>query len=54
MPLNLDPNNPLPYGRRSNDVLSEEQRREFELTGVLNRLAAVEYPEDEAITFKNI
>jgi hypothetical protein len=49
IPLALDPNNPLPYGRRSQDVLPQEQRNEFELAGELNRLAAVEYPEDEAI-----
>jgi len=49
IPLALDPNNPLPYGRRSNDVLAAEQRNEFELAGKLNRLAAVEYPEDEAV-----
>lgn len=48
IPLELDPENPLPYGRRRPDVLAEEQRREFELAGELNRLAAVEYPEDEA------
>ncbi len=49
IPLALDPNNPLPYGRRSADILAEEQRNEFELAGKLNRLAAVEYPEDDAI-----
>ncbi|MBP88866.1 MAG: sulfatase [Planctomycetaceae bacterium] len=49
IPLALDPNNPLPYGRRSNDVLAAEQRNEFELAGKLNRLAAIEYPEDEAV-----
>ena len=47
IPLALDPNNPLPYGRRSADILAREQQNEFELTGQLNRLAAVEYPEDE-------
>jgi len=49
IPLALDPSNPLPYGRRSVDVLAEEQRNEFELVGRLNRLSAVEYPNDEAI-----
>jgi len=47
--LKLDPNHPLPYGRRSPDLLADEQRNEFELAGKLNRLAAVEYPEDETI-----
>lgn len=49
IPLALDPKNPLPYGRRSPDILAEEQRNEFDLVGRLNRLAAVEYPEDEAV-----
>ncbi len=49
VPLAIDPNNPLPYGRRAKDVLEEEQRNEFELTGELNRLASVEYPADETV-----
>src|SRR5262249_30974312 len=46
IPLNIDPANPLPNGRRHADVLAEEQRNEYELIGRLNGLAAVEYPED--------
>ena len=49
IPLQLDPNNPLPYGKRNADVLAAEQRNEFELAGKLNQLAAVEYPEDKAV-----
>lgn len=49
IPLTLDPNNPLPNGRRSADILAEEQRNEFDLVGNLNRLTAVEYPEDAAL-----
>lgn len=49
IPLAIDPNNPLPNGRRSPDVLPEEQRNEFELIGELNNLAAVEYPADPAL-----
>ena len=49
IPLSLDPANPLPYGQRSADILADEQRHEFELASELNQLAAVEYPEDEAI-----
>ncbi len=49
IPLALDPNNPLPYGKRGEDVLAAEQQNEFELAGELNRLAAVEYPEDDAV-----
>src|SRR6478609_297671 len=46
--LNVDPKNPLPYAAPSSDVYREEQRGEFELLGKLNRLAAVEYPADQA------
>ena len=46
IPLTLDPNNPLPNGRRSPDVLADEQRNEYDLIGRLNGLSAVEYPED--------
>ncbi|MDA1014221.1 MAG: DUF1501 domain-containing protein [Planctomycetota bacterium] len=49
IPLAVDPKNSLAYGRRSADILPEEQRREFELARKLNLLAAVEYPEDDAV-----
>jgi hypothetical protein len=49
IPLAVDPQNPMSYGRRSPDILPEEQQAEFDLAGRLNRLAAVEYPEDDAI-----
>ncbi|HEV7225214.1 MAG TPA: DUF1501 domain-containing protein, partial [Pirellulales bacterium] len=47
--LALDPENPLPFGRRPADVLAEEQRNEFEAIGRLNQLASVEYPDDEQL-----
>jgi len=46
--LNVDPKNPLPYAAPGPDVYREEQQGEFELLGKLNRLAAVEYPADQA------
>jgi hypothetical protein len=49
VPLSLDPVNPLPFGKRSADLLSEEQRNEYELIGKLNALKTVEYPEDAAL-----
>jgi hypothetical protein len=49
IPLSLDPANPLPFGKRSADVLAQEQRNEYELIGKLNGLKAVEYPEDAAL-----
>ncbi len=47
--LSVDPANPLPFAQPGNDVFVEEQRREFELLGRLNKLAAVEYPNDPAL-----
>jgi hypothetical protein len=48
VPLALG-SDPLPHGRRSPDVLAEEQANEYELIGKLNKLAAVEHPEDAAL-----
>lgn len=47
--LNVDPKNPLPFAAPGTDVYREEQQAEFELLGRLNRLTAVEYPEDAAL-----
>jgi hypothetical protein len=47
--LSLDPANPLPFGSRPASVLAAEQRNEFAFINRLNRLAAVEYPEDEQL-----
>jgi hypothetical protein len=47
--LSLDPANPLPFGRRPEGVLAEEQANEFAFIRDLNGLAAVEYPEDDAL-----
>jgi len=49
VPLSLDPKNPLPYGRRSGDVLAKEQKNEFDLVNKLNLLSNVEYPQDESL-----
>jgi len=49
VPLAIDPNNPLPNGKRSPDVLAEEQKNEYELIGKLNMLSGAEYPEDPAL-----
>jgi hypothetical protein len=46
VPLALDPTNPLPNGRRSPDVLAQEQRNEFDLIRRLNENSAVEQPRD--------
>lgn len=49
VPLALDPENPLPYGKRGRGVLEAEQRREYQLIHRLNMLSAVEYPRDDAM-----
>jgi hypothetical protein len=47
--LSVDPKNPLPFAAPAGDVYREEQQAEFELLGRLNRLSAVEYPDDPAM-----
>jgi len=47
--LSLDPQNPLPFGRSSEDVSSEVQRNEFALIHELNRLTAADHPGDEGL-----
>ena len=49
VPIAVDRSNPLPYGVRPASVGEEEQRREFELIGRLNGLAAAEYPADDKL-----
>jgi hypothetical protein len=48
-PLAIDPANPLPFGKRLASQSPEDQRREFELIGQLNELAAVEDPLDQEL-----
>ncbi|MCA9111839.1 MAG: DUF1501 domain-containing protein, partial [Planctomycetaceae bacterium] len=47
VPIELDPTNPLPFGRRQEGQSAEEQRNEFEFINELNELTAVEYPQDQ-------
>jgi hypothetical protein len=47
--LAVDPKSPLPFAAPGNSVFREEQEKEFELLGRLNKLSAVEYPEDESL-----
>jgi hypothetical protein len=49
VPLRIDPANPLDYGKPEGNVTAEEQRIAFDLVGRLNRLRAVEYPDDPAL-----
>src|SRR6185312_10769291 len=47
--LSLDPGNPLRFGTRSKDVSAERQRRQFALIGKMQKLSAIEYPDDEQL-----
>jgi len=47
--LAIDPKRPLPYAGPGADVFTEEQQGAFALMDRLNRLAAIEYPEDAAL-----
>src|SRR5262249_49466077 len=50
VPIRVDPSNPLDYGRPAKALSRAEQKAGFDLTGRLNRLRAVEYPNDPALT----
>ncbi len=45
--LKVDPKNPLPFIAPAAGILPEEQEAEFGLLGKLNRLAGIDYPDDQ-------
>jgi hypothetical protein len=47
--LRVDPKNPLPFASPGRDKFKEEQAGEFALVNKLNRLGAVEYPDDPTL-----
>jgi len=47
--MNVDPKNPLPFASPGQGTSSDDQAREFELLRRLNRMTAVEYPDDAAL-----
>jgi len=49
IPIALDPKNPLPFAQRAAGQTMELQRAEYDAIHQLNALAAVEYPEDQAL-----
>ncbi|MBT4864320.1 MAG: DUF1501 domain-containing protein [Planctomycetaceae bacterium] len=49
VPIRVDPKNPLDYGKPANGLSLEEQHLNFEFGAKLNRLKAVEYPNDPAL-----
>jgi hypothetical protein len=48
VPLNLD-GEPLPFARRPDGLLPQEQKNEYDLIAKLNGLVGVEYPADDAV-----
>ena len=49
VPIRVDPANPLDYGKPEKALSSAEQKVGFDLVGKLNKLRAVEYPDDPAL-----
>src|SRR5436305_5326003 len=49
IPIRVDPGNPLDYGRPGKDLRPAGQKVGFDLVGKLNKLRAVEYPDDPAV-----
>lgn len=47
--LATDPRNPLPFAGPGGDVYQQEQEQQFRLLGELNRLSALEHPDDPAL-----
>lgn len=49
VPLTLDPENPLPFGRRRDGQSLAEQREEYGLINRLNQLSAANHPNDQEL-----
>ncbi len=49
IPIRVDPGHPLDFGKPAGDLGADEQRIGFDLVGRLDRLKAVEYPDDPAL-----
>jgi hypothetical protein len=45
----VDPANPLDFGQPERDLGADEQKIGFDLVARLDRLRAVEYPDDPAL-----
>jgi hypothetical protein len=50
IPLRVDPDNPLDYGKPAGGRSAEDQQLSFNLVGKLNRLKGIEYPNDPILT----
>ena len=49
VPIRIDPDNPLDFGKPANGQSRDEQQIGFDLVARLNRLKGVEYPDDPAL-----
>ncbi|HVC92236.1 MAG TPA: DUF1501 domain-containing protein [Pirellulales bacterium] len=49
VPIRIDPDNPLDYGKPAGGLGIDEQQLSFELANRLNRLKAVDYPNDPTL-----
>jgi hypothetical protein len=49
IPLRIDPDNPLDFGKPAGGQTHDEQKIGFDLVGKLNRLKSIEYPDDPAL-----
>lgn len=49
IPIRIDPNNPLDFGKPASGQSLDEQQIGFDLVGRLNRLKGIEYPDDPAL-----
>jgi hypothetical protein len=50
VPIRVDPSNPLDYGKPEGYLSAAEQKINFDLVGRLNKLKAIEYPNDPSLT----
>ncbi len=49
IPIRVDPDNPLDFGKPASGQSLDEQKIGFDLVGKLNRLKGIEYPDDPAL-----
>jgi len=49
IPIRVDPENPLDFGKPANGQTRDEQQIGFDLVGQLNRLKGIEYPDDPSL-----
>jgi hypothetical protein len=50
VPIRVDPSNPLDYGKPEGSLTAAEQKIGFDLVGRLNKMRAIEYPDDPSLT----